>query len=141
MKWSILKNDKDYNKALARFEQIFDADPDSHVSDEFDLLSLLINTYEEKNYPIEEADPIQVIKMKMEYMGLKQRDLIPYFGSKATASKILSYKSPLTLKHVWILSQKLKLPVGLLAKPYKVRQWATMNKFDKGIKAGLRARG
>jgi hypothetical protein len=77
----------------------------------------------------------------MEYMGLRQHDLIPYFGSKSTASKILAYKSPLTLKHVWLLSKKLNLPAGLLAKPYKINQWNIMNKYGKGIKAGLKAKG
>lgn len=51
-------------------------------------------------------------------MNLKQKDLISVLGSKSTASKILSYKAPLTLKHIWALSDHLKLPVELLAKPY-----------------------
>ncbi|MEM8895944.1 MAG: hypothetical protein AAGC88_15280, partial [Bacteroidota bacterium] len=55
-------------------------------------------------------------------------DLVPCFGSKSTASKILSYRSPLTLKHVWVLSEKLKLPYGLLAQPYKVDKWKAMKK-------------
>ncbi len=139
--WKLIKNDRDYNKAMARFEEIFEATSGSQESDEFDLLALLITTYEEENFPIAEADPIEVIKMKMEYMGLRQQDLIPVFGSKATASKILSYKSPLTLKHVWLLSKKLNLPAGLLAKPYKINQWNIMNKYDKSLKAGLRAKG
>ncbi len=140
MNWTIIKNEKDYNKAIKRFEEIFDVAPGSKDSDEFDLLALLIHKYEEDNFPIEDADPIEVIKMKMEYMGLRQQDLIPYFGSKSTASKILSYKSPLTLKHVWLLSEKLKLPAGLLARPYKVNHWNIMDKYDKNIKAGLRAK-
>ena len=140
MNWTILKNDKDYNKAIKRFEEIFDATPDSSDSDEFDLLALLIHSYEEENFHIDEGDPIEVIKMKMKYMGLQQQDLIPYFGSKSTASKILSYKSPLTLKHVWLLSEKLKLPAGLLSRPYKVNHWNIMDKYDKNIKAGLKVK-
>lgn len=130
MTWTIIKNEKQYYDALDRLEEIFDVTSDSRHSDEFDLLSLLINKYEVENYAIEEADPIQVIKMKMEYMGLKQKDLIPYFGSKATTSKILSYKAPLTLKHIWLLSEKLDLPIQLLAKPYKVNSWNFMKKFS-----------
>lgn len=141
MNWTIIKNEKEYNKAITRFEEIFDASPASSQSDEFDLLSLLISKYEEENFPIPEADPIEVIRMKMEYIGLSQKDLIPIFGSKATASKILAYKSPLTLKHVWLLSKKLNLPVGLLAKPYRVNQWSIMNKYSKNVKAALRAKG
>lgn len=140
MSWTILKTEKDYNKAIKRFEEIFDATPGSSDSDEFDLLALLIHTYEEEHFHIENADPIQVIKMKMDYMGLRQQDLIPYFGSKSTASKILSYKSPLTLKHVWLLSEKLNLPAGLLATPYKINQWNVMKKYDKRIKTTLKSK-
>ena len=128
MNWTILKNNTEYQKALNRLDKIFQP-KSAKEQDEFDLLILLINNYEEANYHIEESDPIQVIKMKMNYMGLNQKDMINYFGSKATVSKILSYKSPLTLKHVWILSKILNLPVELLARPYKIDSWNFMKKF------------
>ncbi|WP_236979445.1 hypothetical protein [Membranihabitans maritimus] len=65
MNWSIIKNEEQYNTALERLDEIFHSTDDPDLSDEFDLLSLLINKYEEEKYPIEEADPIQVIKMKL----------------------------------------------------------------------------
>jgi len=138
MNWTIIKTERQYYKALARLEAIFDAKTNSKHSDEFDLLTMLITKFEEENFNIEEADPIQVIKMKMEYMNLKQKDLIEYFGSKSTASKILSYKSPLTLKHIWLLSEKLDLPVELLAKPYKVNEWKFMKKYNTKIRKRLK---
>ena len=128
MNWTIIKNDSEYQKALERLDKIFKP-KSAKEQDEFDLLVLLINRYEESNYHIKEADPIQVIKMKMSYMGMRQKDMTEFFGSKATASKILSYKSPLTLKHVWVLSKILKLPVELLARPYNIEAWSFMKKF------------
>ena len=139
MNWNIIKSEGQYNKALLRMEAIFDVDNNSKNSDEFDLLSILINKYEEEHFKIEAADPIQVIKMKMDYMDLKQKDLIPYFGSKSTTSKILSYKAPLSLKHIWLLSEMLNLPIELLAKPYKINQWNFMQKFNSSIKSNLKA--
>ena len=139
MNWTIIKSGEQYYKALDRLDTIFESTNNSKHSDEFDLLSLLINKYEEENYPIEEVDPIQIIKMKMEYMSLKQKDLVPYFGSKSTTSKILSYKAPLTLKHIWLLSKKLNLQIGLLAKPYKVGEWGFMKKYDPKIRKQLTA--
>lgn len=140
MNWTIIKSETEYIKALSRLDAIFDSKNNSKNSDEFDLLTILINKYEEDKYKIEEADPIQVIKMKMEYMDLKQKDLIPFFGSKSTASKILSYKSPLTLKHIWLLSDKLELPIELLAKPYKVSEWNFMKKYDLKISKRLKSK-
>jgi len=139
MNWTIIKTERQYYKALNRLEKIFAATNNSKHSDEFDLLTLLITKYEEANFKIEKADPIQVIKMKMEYMNLKQKDLIEYFGSKSTASKILSYKAPLTLKHIWLLSEKLDLPVELLVKLYKVNEWKFMKKYKTKIRKQLKA--
>ena len=133
MNWSIIKTENKYQEALKRLDKIFQP-KNSKEQDEFDLLVMLVNKYEHENYKIEEVDPIQVLKAKMKYFDLKQKDLIKYFGSKATTSKIMTYKSPLTLKHVWILSQNLKIPIELLAKPYKVDHWAFMKKFkNKGV--------
>ena len=64
MTWTIINNDKEYNRALERMEAIFDTHENLENNDEFDLLTLLINKYEEEKYPIEPADPIQVLKMK-----------------------------------------------------------------------------
>lgn len=130
MQWTIIKSEDDYAKALHRLDEIFEPTTDKE-QDEFDLLVLLIKAYESAKYPIEEADPIQVVKMKMKYLNYDQKDLVKYVGSKSTVSKILSYKSPLTLKHVWILSRALQLPIELLAKPYNIDQWSFMKKFDK----------
>ncbi len=139
MNWTIIKNETQYNNALNRLDSIFDATNGSKNSDEFDLLSILISKYENEHFKIEGADPIQVIKMKMDYKNMKQVDLIPYFGSKSTTSKILSYKAPLTLKHIWLLSEKLDVPIELLAKPYKVDKWNFMKKYDTKIKKRLKA--
>jgi len=117
--WTIIKNDKEYQSALNRLDVIFHP-KSTKEQDEFDLLVLLINQYEEANFHIEEAEPIQVIKMKMDYLGLNQADMVKYIGSMSTVSNILSHKSPLTLKRVWILSKILNLPVELLARPHKL---------------------
>jgi len=130
MKWSIIKSETEYQDALERLDEIFQP-KNSVEQDEFDLLVMLINKYENENYHINEVDPIQVIKSKMKYLGLKQKDMVEYFGSKSTTSKILSYKAPLTLKHVWILSINLKIPIELLAKPYNVQNWNFMKKYSQ----------
>ena len=47
-----IKTEKDYDKALERLEVIFDADPNSKEGEEAELLSMLIDSYENKHYPI-----------------------------------------------------------------------------------------
>ncbi len=70
MNWSIINTEAEFQKAIDRMELIFHKTKDPKISDEFDLLSFLISKYEEDNFAIDEADPIQIIKMKMDYMDL-----------------------------------------------------------------------
>lgn len=58
MNWTIIKTERAYYKALNRLEEIFNIKNNSKHSDEFDLLTMLINKYEEENFKIEEADPL-----------------------------------------------------------------------------------
>ena len=79
-----IKNELDYDKALNRVDELMDLNPElgSSLSDELEVLAMLIEKYEEKEWAISEPDPIEAIKIRMEQMHLKQKDLIPYIGNK-----------------------------------------------------------
>lgn len=72
MDMKLIKTQADYEKALKRLEEIFDAPIGSVESDEADVLALLIDEYEKKHYPVEAPDPIEAIKIRMKEMQLKQ---------------------------------------------------------------------
>lgn len=79
MKSSIIKSDTEYKNALKRLDEIFQ--PKNSIEQvEFDLLVMFINKYEDENYHIDEVDPIQVIKSKMKYLSLKQKDMVKYLN-------------------------------------------------------------
>ena len=72
--------------------------------------------YEEKYYPIERPDPVEAIKFRMEQMGLAQKDMIKYFGSKSKASEVLNGKRSLTLSMMRALNEGLGIPAEILLK-------------------------
>lgn len=113
-----IKTKKDYQKALERLEEIFDARPGTKEGDELDILVLLIERYEEKHYPIEAPDPIEAIKFRMEQMGYKQKDLAEIIGNKTRVSEILNRKRKLTLEMIRNLHEKLNIPLEALVKAY-----------------------
>jgi HTH-type transcriptional regulator / antitoxin HigA len=113
-----IKSEADYRKSLRRLEIIFDAAIDTPESDEADLLGLIIDEYEKKNYPIEAPDPIEAIKIRMEEMHLKQVDLIDAMGGKSRASEVLNRKRKLTVEMIRNLTHRLNLSPGLLIKDY-----------------------
>lgn len=104
MNWKVLKTEDDYNKASIRMMEIFNAEPNTPESDELDLLIVLVKDYDEKQYHLPELNALEVIKYKMEEMGVKAKDLEPIIGSKGHVSAVLSGKREITLK----MAQKLK---------------------------------
>jgi HTH-type transcriptional regulator/antitoxin HigA len=118
MNISPIRSDKDYNKALQRLEDIFDAKPETKNGDELDILSILIDKYENEHFPIGMPDPVEAIKFRMEQMGMKQKDLIALIGFKSRVSEILNRKRKLTLDMVRKLSKALHIPTEVLIQEY-----------------------
>ena len=115
---SVIKTDEEYESALARIEQIMDAKPKSPEGDELELISMLIEKYEQEKYPLPEADPVDVIRYYMEQRGLKATDLVGIIGDKASVSKVLNRERKLNLRMVRNLHQKAKIPYSLLMNEY-----------------------
>ena len=110
MNIKVIKTEEDYTQALKRFEVIFDAPLDSIEGDEAELLSILIEKYEDEHYPIEAPDPIEAIKFRMEQMGMNNQDLAEVIGYKSRVSEIFNRKRKLTLNMIRNLHKKLKIP-------------------------------
>lgn len=112
--WKIIKNEAEYDVALDRTIEIFHAAEGTPESDELDVLLLLVKDYEDRHYQIPDPDPIEVIKLKLEEKGLKQKDLEHIIGSKSYVSQVLSGKKELTLKMVRGLHQFLGISADIL---------------------------
>ena len=118
MKYKIIKTNKEYQKALERLDKIFDAKKGSAEADELELLSLLIEQYEDKHFPLNLPDPIEAIKFRMEQMGYTQTDLANAIGLKSRASEILNRKRKLTLDMIRSLNEQMNIPIELLVEEY-----------------------
>lgn len=118
MKYKIIKTNKEYQTALERLDKIFDAKKGSAEADELELLSLLIEQYEDKHFPLNLPDPIEAIKFRMEQMGYTQTDLANAIGLKSRASEILNRKRKLTLDMIRSLNERMNIPIELLVKEY-----------------------
>jgi len=113
MNFKILKTKADYEVALKKIDALFDAKPNTPEGDEFELLSLLIDNYEEEHYPIE------AIKFRMDQMGLRQKDLVDCFGDKSKVSDVLNLKRKLNLNYIRQLHKKLHIPLDALVADYE----------------------
>lgn len=118
MKIAPIRNEADYQKALDRLEEIFDAQKGTEEGDELEILSILIDRYEDQNFLIGMPDPIEAIKFRMEQMGMKQKDLAEVVGFKSRVSEIMNRKRKLTLEMIRKLSVSLHIPTEVLVQEY-----------------------
>lgn len=118
MEKKVIKTESDYKAALAAIERLMDLDPDPGTTEaeELELLTLLVQDYEAKRFPVSLPDPVGAIYFRMEQQGLSQRDLIPFLGSRSKVSEVLSGKRSLTLSMIRALHSGLGIPAGVLVK-------------------------
>ena len=119
MKTKILKTKQEYNEACERIYSLInssenDIEPDSPEGEEIELISLVIEKYEQEHHQLEAPDPIEAIKFRMEQMNLKQTDIAPLFGGKTRVSEVLHGKRTLTLKMITLLNRYLGIPLESL---------------------------
>jgi len=118
MEIKVIKTKEDYAKSLKRLEEIFHAPIDSNEGDEAELLSILIEKYEDEYYPIEVPDPIEAIKFRMEQMNMTKQELAEIIGYKSRVSEIFNRKRKLTLKMIRNLHDKMNIPYESLISNY-----------------------
>ncbi len=110
----VIKTEEDYQKALSRIDGLMNSELNAAETNELELLVILVELYEEKQYPIGMPDPIEAIKFRMEQQGLSQNDLVPYMGSKSKVSEVLNKKRPLSLSMMRALHKGLAVPAEIL---------------------------
>ncbi len=115
-----IKTEKDYSNTLSQIERLMEAKPNTSQMDELEVLTILVEAYEEQHYKIEAPDPIEAIKFRMEQEGLKQKDLITIVGSKSRVSEILNKKRKLTIEMIRNLHKQLHIPIESLFLDYKI---------------------
>ncbi len=114
MKITLIKTEAQNEEALARIEELMALEETLAVNDELELLATLVALYEEAAYPLAAPDPIAAIRFRMEQQKLKQKDLIPYIGSKSKVSEVLSGKRSLSISMIRNLHEGLDIPLEVL---------------------------
>lgn len=115
-----LKTESDYRETLAEIECLFAAEPDTPDGDRLDVLTTLVEAYEQKHYVIPAPDPVEAINYWMESRGISRQDLTPLLGSRARVSEIFNRKRGLTLAMIRRLHDTLGIPAEALIRPSRL---------------------
>lgn len=110
--------------ALREAERLWDAPEKSPEAGQLEVLSLLIEDYGRRHFPIDSPDPIDFLLNVMEWRGLSRKDLEPYIGSRARVAEVLNRVRPLSLEMIRRLASGLKLPADVLIRGYELKRAA-----------------
>jgi HTH-type transcriptional regulator/antitoxin HigA len=113
-----IKNETHYRAVLAEIDRLFDALPDTPEANRLEVLTTLVESYEEKQFSIPGPDPIEAILYHMEKRCLSRRDIEPFIGSRARVSEVLNRRRPLTIEMIRNLHKGLGIPAEVLIQPY-----------------------
>lgn len=116
MKPAVVKTEAQYSEYMDRIAALVaqDPEPNSPAGAELELLSLLVEAYEERTYAFTRPDPVEAVQFRMAEQDLRQADLVPYFGSRSRVSEFLSRQRPLTVQMIRELSSGLGIPADIL---------------------------
>jgi len=112
-----IKTEADYEATLAEIEGLMGAQADSPEGDRLEVLSLLVEAFEARRYPIDLPDGVSALKFEMDRRGLAVKDLEPYLGRTNRVYEVLNRRRKLSLRMIWNLHQGLGIPLEILLKP------------------------
>ncbi len=120
----VIRTEEQYLTYLREVQELMARQPSagSAEGDRLELLTVLIEAYENSKFPIEAPDPVDAILFRMQEKGLKQADLVPYFGTRSRVSEVLGRKRPLTVQMIRALSIGLGISAETLVGPVMVAE-------------------
>lgn len=115
-----IKTEADHRAALARIDELWEAEPNTPEGDELEVLVTLVDAYEEAHFPIDVPDPIEAIRFRMEQQGLEDKDLVAFLGQRSRVTEVMNRKRGLSITMIRKLHEGLKIPLECLVKEYQL---------------------
>lgn len=114
----VIHTKEEYLLALSELEGLMDAQSGTPEGEALELLSLLLEDYEKKQFPTGLPDPIAAIEFRLDQMKLPESELVHLFGTKEEMQEIMERKRKLTLPLIRSLHAQLSIPSEILIQPY-----------------------
>ena len=115
-----IKNERDYEAALAEVERLWGAHSGTPDGDRLDVLATLIDAYEGGHHPIDPPDPVEAIVFRMEQQGLSRKDLEGIIGTRTRVAEVLNRRRGLSIGMIRRLHDRLGIPAEVLIRPSRM---------------------
>ena len=117
-----IKTDADHESALKEIERLWDAEEGTADGDRLEILTTLVEAFEENRFPIDMPDPIEAIKFRLEQQGEDKKALIGIIGNRTRVYEVLRGDRALSLTMIRQLNERLKIPAEILIRPVRARK-------------------
>ena len=117
-----IKTDTDHEAALKEIERLWDAEEGTADGDRLEILTTLVEAYEEANFPMDLPDPIEAIKFRLEQQGEDKKALIGIIGNRTRVYEVLRGDRALSLTMIRQLNHHLRIPAEVLIRPVRPRK-------------------
>ncbi len=117
-----IRTEADHAAALREIERLWGADEGTSAGDRLDVLTTLVEAYEQAHFPIDPPDPIEAIKFRLEQQGVDQRALIGVIGGRSRVHEVLRRDRTLSLAMIRRLNRSLNIPAEVLIRPMRRRK-------------------
>jgi HTH-type transcriptional regulator/antitoxin HigA len=117
-----IKTGTDHEAALKEIERLWNAEEGTPDGDRLEILTTLVEAYEEANFPIDIPDPIEAIKFRLEQQGADRKSLIGILGNRTRVYEVLRGDRALSLTMIRQLNRHLGIPAEVLIQPVRMRK-------------------
>lgn len=114
-----IRNEANHEEALREIERLWGAKEGTPEGDRLDVLTTLVEAYEEKHFPMDAPDPIEAIKFRLEQQGLDHRALVGVIGGRSRVYEVMHRKRKLSLEMIRRLNARFGIPAEVLIRPVR----------------------
>jgi len=117
-----IKTEADHATALREIERLWGAEEGTSAGDRLEVLTTLVEAYEQAHFPMDAPDPIEAIKFRLEQQGADKKTLIGVIGNRTRVYEVLRRDRALSLAMIRRLNQTLNIPAEVLIRPIRRRK-------------------
>ena len=114
-----IRTDTDHQEALREIEWLWGAKEGTRDGDRLDVLTTLVEAYEDKHFPMDTPDPIEAIRFRVEQQGLDHRALVGVIGARSRVYEVMHRKRALSLEMIRRLNERFGIPAEVLIRPVR----------------------
>ena len=134
LEYKVIKSESQYTEYCNLLEGLVGDKGNDAAEDEIELLTMLIEKWDEEHSTLNTADPVEILKYLMDEHKLKAKDIAVILNvNKSTVSEILHYRKGFSKEIIRKLAERFKVRQEAFNRPYKLISTLNSHLRDAGV--------